>query len=127
MNAHKNVRLMPHSRAVLVRYVAEDGQMPKAAAVAFGICPKTAAKWVVRFRTEDIADLRDRSFRPHKVRQPAPEYVICWIETLAAPAMDRPADRHRTWHLSATSGRAGSRISTPSHRRVATSTADPAR
>ena len=56
--------------------------MPKAAAAAFGICPKTAAKWVARFRTESIAGLRYRSSRPHKLRQPAPEYFIRRIETL---------------------------------------------
>ena len=44
MNAHKNARLTPHSRAVLVRRVVEDGQTSKAAAAAFGICPKTTAK-----------------------------------------------------------------------------------
>ena len=76
MNAHKNARLMPYSRAVLVRRVVEGGQMPK-----------TAEKWVARFRIEDIAGLRDRSSRPHKLRQPAPEYVMHRIETL----------RHQRW------------------------------
>ena len=82
MNAHKNARLMPYSRVVLVRRVVEGGQTPKAAAAAFGICPKTAAKWAARFRTEGITGLRNRSSRPHKLRQPAPEYVIRRIETL---------------------------------------------
>ena len=82
MNAHKNARLVPHSQVVLMRRVVEDGQTLKSAAAAFGVCPKTAAKWVVRFRTEGIAGLRDRSSRPHKLRQPTPEYVIRRIETL---------------------------------------------
>ena len=82
MNAHKNARLTPHSRAVLVRRVLEGGQTPKAAAAAFGVCPKTAAKWVARFRTEGIAGLRYRSSRPHKLRHPTPEYVIRRIEAL---------------------------------------------
>ena len=68
MNTHKNARLMPYSREELVRRVVEDGQTPKAAAAAFGVCPKTAAKWVARFRTESIAGLRDRFSRPHKLR-----------------------------------------------------------
>ena len=59
MNAHKNARLTPHSRAVRVRRVLGGGQTPKATVAAFGICPKTAAKWVARFRTEGIAGLRD--------------------------------------------------------------------
>ena len=82
MNTHKNARLTPHSPTVLVRRVLEDGQTPKAAAVAFGVCPKTAAKWVARFRTEGIASLRDRSSRPHKLRHPTPECVIRRIKAL---------------------------------------------
>ena len=35
MNAHKNARLTPHSRAVLVRRVVEDGQTLKTAAAVF--------------------------------------------------------------------------------------------
>ena len=54
----------------------------KAAAVASGVCPKTVARWVVRFRAEGIADLQDRSSSLHKLCNPAPESAIRWIETL---------------------------------------------
>ena len=82
MNAHKNARLMPHSRTVLVRRVLEDGQPPKAAAATFGVCRKTAAKWTARFRTEGIASLQDRSSRLHKLRHPTPECIIRRTEAL---------------------------------------------
>ena len=71
MNAHKNARLTPYSRAVLVRRVVEDGQ--------------TSQNAISRFRTEGIAGLRGRSSRPHKLRHPAPEYVIRRIEALRCP------------------------------------------
>ena len=57
-------------------------ETPKATAVAFGVCPKTTAKWVARFRTEGIARLQDRSSRPHKLHHPTPQYIIRRIEVL---------------------------------------------
>ena len=76
--------------------------MPKAAAAAFGVCPKTTAKWVARFRTEGIAGLRDRSSRPHKLRQSAPKYIIRRIETLRRQRWTGqrigPVDRHLSVH-----------------------------
>ena len=68
MNAHKNVRLTPHSWAVLVRRVLEDRQMPQ--------------NWSQASAQKSIADLRDRSSRSHKLRHPTPEYIIRRIETL---------------------------------------------
>ena len=56
-----------------MRRMLEDGKILKAAALASGVCPKTRARWVVRFRVEGIADLQDRSSSPHKLRNPALE------------------------------------------------------
>jgi len=61
MDIHKNARLTPHSRAELVRRVVSQGQMPKAVATAFGVCPRTVRKWVERFEAEGLAGLADRS------------------------------------------------------------------
>lgn len=71
MNVHKNARLTVHSRADLVRRVLA-GQQPKAVATAFGVDPKTVAKWVRRFEVEGPAGLADRSSRPHKLYRPTP-------------------------------------------------------
>jgi transposase InsO family protein len=71
MNVHKNARLTPRSRADLVRRIAE-GRSKAEVAKAFGICAKTAAKWVRRFHAEGEAGLQDRSSRPARLRRPTP-------------------------------------------------------
>ena len=75
MNVHKNARLTPRSRADLGRRIGE-GQSGAKVARAFGICAKTAAKWVKRFLGEGEAGLADRSSRPGKLRKPTPAPVI---------------------------------------------------
>ncbi len=64
MNIHKNARLTPRGRELIVRQI-ESGQTPEAAARAAGVCPRTARKWVARFKAEGIEGLKDRSSRPH--------------------------------------------------------------
>lgn len=57
MNMHENARLTPLGRERLARAVL-SGQTPEAAARVAGVCPRTARKWVARFRTEGMAGLR---------------------------------------------------------------------
>jgi len=76
MNAHKNARTTPHSRAELARRVLEEGQTPKAVAAAFGVDPKTVAKWVDRLMTGGPAGLLDRSSRPHRLRAATPPRTV---------------------------------------------------
>src|SRR5512143_899787 len=77
MDIHKNARLVPVLREELARKVMFQGMTLKAAAAAFNVSTKTAAKWAVRYRAEGAAGLRDRSSRPHCLRRPtAPELVI---------------------------------------------------
>jgi transposase InsO family protein len=73
MNVHKNARLTRWGRERLARAVV-SGQTPEAAARAAGVCPRTARKWVTRFRTEGIEGLKDRSSRPHRFYRPTPTY-----------------------------------------------------
>ena len=47
-----------------------------------GVCPRTARKWVDRYRCEGRKGLRDRSSRPHRLRSPTPQSVIDRIEAL---------------------------------------------
>jgi transposase InsO family protein len=82
MNIHKNARLTPHSRGELVRRILVDGQTPKAVASAFGVCVKTAKKWVERFQAEGAAGLVDRSSRPHRLHRPTPEPIADCIAEL---------------------------------------------
>jgi transposase InsO family protein len=75
MNIHKNARLTPHGRELIVRQI-ESGQTPEAAARAAGVCPRTARKWVARFKAEGVEGLKDRSSRPHRLRRPTPAVII---------------------------------------------------
>jgi transposase InsO family protein len=70
MDIHKNARLSFRSREALVWFVLEQGNTRKAAAAAFRVSAKTAAKWVERFQAGGVAGLMDRSSRPrHSPRQ----------------------------------------------------------
>jgi transposase InsO family protein len=66
MNNHKNARLTPHGRALLVRRVLEHGLRPAEAAQAMGVSVRTAYKWLKRFREQGEAGLINRSSRPHQ-------------------------------------------------------------
>ena len=57
MNMHKNARLTPRGRERIVRQVA-SGQTPEAVAEAVGVCPRTARKWIDRYRREGLAGLQ---------------------------------------------------------------------
>ncbi len=64
MDIHKNARLSFRSREDLARFVIQQGATRKAAAAAFRVTPKTAAKWVSRFQASGTAGLLDHSSRP---------------------------------------------------------------
>src|SRR3954463_14013414 len=81
MNVHKNARLTSFGRERIVRQVA-SGQTAKAVAEAAGVCPRTVRKWVDRYRREGLAGLRDRSSRPHRLREPTPPAVVEQVEVL---------------------------------------------
>jgi transposase InsO family protein len=66
MDIHKNARLSFRSRELLVQRVVERAITLKAAAAAFNVTCKTAAKWVGRYRVLGSAGLYDRSSRPHR-------------------------------------------------------------
>jgi transposase InsO family protein len=82
MDVHKNARLTPVGREAMVRRVVEGGQTPQAVSEAVGVCPRTVRKWVKRFRAEGVVGLRDRSSRPHRLRQPTPAETVARIEVL---------------------------------------------
>ena len=76
MDTHKNASLTPKGREAMARSVIEGGLSKAAAARRFNTTPKTAAKWVARFRAKGVAGLQDRSSRPHaSPRQTAP--AVC--------------------------------------------------
>ena len=64
MDTHKNAPLTPKGREHMVRAIVHAGLSKAAAARKFNTTPKTAAKWLERFRIEGVDGLRDRSSRP---------------------------------------------------------------
>ena len=75
MDIHQNARLTLRNREELVQQVAA-GLTLKRAAARFNVTPKTAAKWVWRFRENDPFGLHDHPSRPKcSPRQTSPERV----------------------------------------------------
>ena len=66
MNVHKNAKLTPAGRALLVRRVLVERARRAGVAQAFGVSERTVAKWVSRWRREGPPGLRDRSSRPRR-------------------------------------------------------------
>lgn len=66
MDYHQNARLTVHSREQLAKMIIDCGSTNKAAARAFQVSEKTAAKWVGRYREQGPAGLKDRSSKPHR-------------------------------------------------------------
>lgn len=62
--AHRNAKLTPAGRRLLVARVLDEGWPLRAVCDAQGISRQTAAKWVKRFRESGATGLHDRSSRP---------------------------------------------------------------
>jgi transposase InsO family protein len=82
MDIHQNARTTPRSRAELVRRIVELHQPVTAVAEAFGVCERTARKWVARYRAAGPAGLVDRSCRPHRSPRATPAAVVAQVEHL---------------------------------------------
>jgi len=81
MNLHANHRTCPSSRRLICRRVLEQGWTIERAAAAAGCSPRTAAKWLQRFRQGDD-QLLDRSSRPHRSPTRLPQQRVRAIESL---------------------------------------------
>ena len=66
MDLHQNARLTFRSREALANHIMIEKVTLNAAAAAFKVSRKTAAKWVHRYRTLGLPGLRDRSSRPRR-------------------------------------------------------------
>ena len=82
MNIHENARTTPCSRALLVKSVLDEGWRIQEAADAAGISRRTAYKWLRRFRTGGLGDLRDRTSRAHRIGHGVPADWCSIIEYL---------------------------------------------
>jgi transposase-like protein len=82
MNLHRNARLTPHGRRLLVERVCRQHVPLARTAAAAGISTRTASKWVTRYRREGNAGLEDRSSAPHRVPRRTGEERVTAITAL---------------------------------------------
>ncbi len=75
MDIHKNARLTLRSREQLAQFVL-SGQTLSAAARRYLVTPKTAAKWVGRFRALGSLGLSDCSSRPLRSPRATPAELV---------------------------------------------------
>ena len=86
MNIHKNARLTPRSRDLLVRRVLFERQSPMSVATDMGVSLRTVAKWVRRFEAEGESGLADRSSRPRPSIETKCEITPClWTYVIPPP------------------------------------------
>jgi transposase InsO family protein len=82
MDTHKNARLTPKGRELMVRAVVDGGLTKAAAARQFHTTPKTVGKWVKRFEEQGIEGLHDRSSRPLSSPSQTPPAKCAAVEAL---------------------------------------------
>ena len=81
--SHRNARLTPHGRRLIVERV-QSGQPVSHVAKAMGVSRQCAHRWVNRFNEAGNDGLEDRSSRPH-----------------TSPNQTAPTSRRRSWRLDA--------------------------
>ena len=71
MNLHKNARLVPQGRLLMVRRIEEEGWKVADAAAAAGLSERRAYEWLKRYRAGGEIALHDRSSTPTRYRAPS--------------------------------------------------------
>ncbi len=102
MNVHKNAKLAPAGRALLVARVVVGHERREQVARAFGVSPRTVTKWVGRWQVSGPGGLADRSSRPRGCPHQLPGRTVRRIERL----------RRRRWTGPAIAQRVGVPVST---------------
>src|SRR5260370_17944822 len=82
MDIHKNARLTFIRREQLARQILFQQVTVNAAAAAFNVTSRTAAKWARRLRQEGPTGLQDRSSRPHRSPRRTPQDLVQRVEQL---------------------------------------------
>jgi len=70
MNIHKNARLTPRSRALMISRIVDEGWSVKPSAEAAGVSRRTAHKWLGRGRRGASEDFTDRSSASRRKARP---------------------------------------------------------
>src|SRR5258707_15020812 len=104
MDLHQNARLTFRSRETLAKKIMIEKVTLKAAAAAFHVSRKTAAKWLRRYRILGLSGLRDRSSRPrHSPRRTSSDLTA---QVIALRRQLRPA-----YHIAQATGLSPATIS----------------
>jgi transposase len=82
MNIHKNARLTPQGRLLMVRRIDEEGWKVASAATAAGLSERRAYEWLKRYRAGGEIALHDRNSTPARYRHPTPSTRDAEIERL---------------------------------------------
>jgi len=82
MDIHQNARLTLLRREALAQRVLSEPLTLKAAAAAFNVSGKTAAKWVRRYQQSGRKGLWDRSSRPHHCPRQTSSALVQRVEAL---------------------------------------------
>ena len=91
MNVHKNARLTPQGRRLLVRRITEEGWRIADAAQAAGISQRQSYRWLARYRGGGAAALADRSSAPQRCKHRIGAERVGEIERLRRQRMSGPA------------------------------------
>ena len=91
MNVHKNARLIPQGRALLIRRVLLEGWTVAETARAAGISTRTAFRWLARHRAGGELALQDRSSAPARCPHRTDADTIAAIERLRRQRMTGPS------------------------------------
>ena len=91
MNMHKNARLMPQGRLLLVQRVIEQGWTVGSAASAAGLSKRQAYRWLARYRAGGTAALVDRTSAPKHRRHEVPAARLAEIEHWRRQRLSGPA------------------------------------
>jgi transposase InsO family protein len=90
MNVHKNARLTPSGRAVMISRI-ESGWSVRRSAEACGVSRRTAYRWLARYRQGGEPRLGDRSSAPRRCPHSVAPGRIAEIERLRRLRMTGPA------------------------------------
>ena len=90
MNIHKNARLTPQGRLLLVKRIEEAGWSVVPAAQAAGISVRQSYRWLARYRVEGAAGLGDRSSAPHRWQHRTADERVSEIERLRRQRISGP-------------------------------------
>lgn len=91
MNVHKNARLTPLGRAVMISRIEDEGWPVRRAAEASGVSARTAYRWLDRRRRGASEDFTDRSSAPRRCPRRVSPQRVAEIERLRRARMSGPA------------------------------------